>query len=154
ATSPSTALRFRMAPSIPRPAATGYGSGCRTPVAMKHLLATVLQPFPLPRPVRRIDRTYRPPGPAPLRVPSPGVLQVPACGSIRKTFSSAGEVAPMADVPDRKPERSLAPPPGLGGLVVRFAAAWRSGRRPVLDDYLPAGSEARRAALIDLAHAD
>jgi serine/threonine protein kinase len=60
----------------------------------------------------------------------------------------------MADVPDRDPEHSQAPPPGLEALVARFAAAWRSGRRPALDAYLPAAADARRAALVELAHAD
>ena len=42
----------------------------------------------------------------------------------------------------------------MQALVSRFEAAWRSGPQPVLDDYLPAASDQRRALLIELIHTD
>jgi hypothetical protein len=36
----------------------------------------------------------------------------------------------------------------------RFEQAWRAGRRPALDDHLPAEDWLRRAVLVELAHMD
>ena len=42
----------------------------------------------------------------------------------------------------------------LEPLLRRFEAAWVRGQRPPLDDYLPDDPGERRAALVELAHAD
>src|SRR5262245_39894371 len=42
----------------------------------------------------------------------------------------------------------------LEQLVRRFEESWRRGERPANDTFLPANPPARRAALIELVHAD
>jgi tRNA A-37 threonylcarbamoyl transferase component Bud32 len=42
----------------------------------------------------------------------------------------------------------------LSEVVERFEEAWRRGKRPALEDYLPPGGSARRAALLELTHTD
>jgi hypothetical protein len=39
-------------------------------------------------------------------------------------------------------------------LIEAFNAAWLGGRRPAIDDYLPADPEGRRAVQVELVHAD
>src|SRR5262245_4974254 len=42
----------------------------------------------------------------------------------------------------------------LKDAVKRFEADWQQGRRPAIDDYLPARAPLRLAVLIELAHID
>src|SRR5262245_19435724 len=42
----------------------------------------------------------------------------------------------------------------LESIVGRFEEAWQHGRRPVIDDYLPAAEPERSAALIELIYVD
>src|SRR5947209_7117748 len=57
-----------------------------------------------------------------------------------------------------RPEPHHSPPAedwsALEGVVKRFETAWRQGRRPAIDDYLPAGEPLRTGVLVELVHVE
>jgi len=42
----------------------------------------------------------------------------------------------------------------LEALLERFEEAWEQGKRPAIEEHLPAGGPDRQAALVELIHAD